>query len=102
MKPWLWPLSRWAAIWVWAVASVLLVVAGDAVWHHVLVPWLAWPGGPWSPPAPSPLWQACSSLARQAPLSHVSTGACYRCESHGSQYLWFMTQSAWQCNDPRW
>lgn len=32
-----------------------------------------------------------------------NTAACDRCESHGSQYMLFLTNGdTWQCNDPRW
>ncbi len=52
---------------------------------------------------PSPLQAACDQLAQANALTHASAAACYRCESHGSQYLLFLTNGdVWQCNDPRW
>jgi hypothetical protein len=56
-----------------------------------------------NPHPASPLWAACQKLTQANALTHPSTAACYRCESHGSQYMLFLTNGdTWQCNDPRW
>lgn len=56
-----------------------------------------------SHPVPSPLQVACNQLAAANPLTHASAAACYRCELHGSQYMFFATSGqVWACNDPRW